>query len=168
MTTVQSGVAKLPLRAAMEARNLPAIVNAFAPDAVFHSPLTEKLAFQGRDQIAIISEVILGVFENLHYTQELWAGDTAFLVAEARIGGQDIEIVDHIRLNQGGQITEFTPFFRPLPAAAMALRVIGSELGRRRSRLRGAFISYLAAPLALMTRRGDNVGVRLLRSTLER
>lgn len=167
MTTVQAGAAKLPLRAAMEARDVPAVVDAFAPDAIFYSPLTAKLAFKGRDQIAIITEVIIEVLEDLHYIQEVRTGDTAFLVAEGRIGGQDIEIVDHIRLNPQGQITEFTAFFRPLPAAAVALRVIGGELGRRKSRIRGAFISSLAAPLALMTRTGDNVGVRLLKSTLE-
>jgi hypothetical protein len=36
-----------------------------------------------------------------------------------------------------------TVFFRPLPAAAAALRLIGAGLGRRRSAARGALISGL-------------------------
>jgi hypothetical protein len=42
---------------------------AFAPDAVFHSPFTEKLAFRGREQIAALTDVILDVFKEFRYTE---------------------------------------------------------------------------------------------------
>jgi hypothetical protein len=53
-----------------------------------------------------------------------------------------------------------------LPAAAAALRQIGARLGRRESLLRGAAISVLARPLALMTRIGDAIGAGLLRASV--
>ena len=61
-----------------------------------------------------------------------------------------------------GLIEEMTVFFRPLPATTAAMRQIGRGLGRRKSKLRGRLINTMTAPLALMTRAGDRLGVRLL------
>lgn len=166
MSTLEQTQAKSPLRMAMEARDLPAIVDAFAPDAVFHSPLTGKLSFKGHEQIPALSRVILEVFEDFHYTAELLGENTGFLVSRAQIGGRDIEMVDHMRFGPDGKIQEFTVFFRPLPAAAVALRVIGAGIGRRKSRARAAVISTLARPLAFITSIGDGIGVRLIRPAL--
>ena len=158
--------AKSALRVAMEARDLSAIVDAFAPDAEFRSPLTDKLAFKGRAEITAITGVILGVFEDFHYTDELQGERNGFLVARARVDGVDLEIVDHILYRPDGKIEEFTVFFRPLPAAAVALRMIGAGLGRRKSPARAALISTLARPLGFMTKTGDDIGARLVRSVM--
>lgn len=156
----------LPLQAAMEARDVSAVVDCFAPDAIFRSPLTANLVFKGREQIRTLTEVILDVADGFHYTAEGRGENTAFLVSRARMGGQDIEMAEHLLLRPDGKITEMTVFFRPLPATAAALRVIGAGLGRRRSPARAAVISALARPLGLMTRAGDGIGVRLIRSAL--
>lgn len=148
----------------MEARDVAAVREAFAPNAIFHSPLTETLAFTGREQIGSLTSVLFEVFEGFRYTGEVLRGDTGFLVARARIGDQEIEIVDHFRLDPDDRIAEITIFFRPLPAAA--LRAIGAGLGRRKSRARGALISGLTLPLAVMTRLGDKIGVGLIRASL--
>ncbi len=155
-----------PLATAMMARDIAAVRDAFSPDAIFHSPLTEALAFQGRDQIGLLTSVLFEVFEDFRYTGEVISGDVGFLVARARIGGEAIEMVDHFRLGPDRRIEEMTVFFRPLPAAAAALRAIGAGLGRRKSRVRGAMMSALTAPLAVMTRVGDKIGVGLIRASL--
>jgi SnoaL-like domain len=166
MAAGEPSLAKLPFRAAMEARDLGAVVESFAPDAVLRSPLTEKLAFTGREQIGAVTAVILEVFRDLRYTHEVRRDDIAFLVSRARVGDQDIEVADHIRLGPDGKIQEMTVFFRPLPATAAALRLIAAGLGRRRSPVRAAVMSALTRPLAFMTRAGDGIGVRLVRSSL--
>jgi hypothetical protein len=71
-----------------------------------------------------------------------------------------------MRLGPDGKIKEFTVFMRPLPAAAAALRLIGARFGRRKSITKAVLISALASPLAFMTRTGDGIGVRLIRSAL--
>lgn len=154
------------LAVAMQARDIASVREAFAPDAIFHSPLTEALAFKGRAQIGLLTSVLLEVFEDFRYTGEVLSGDVGFLTARARIGGEEIEIVDHFHLDPDRRISEITIFFRPLPAAAAALRAIGAGLGRRKSRARGALISGLTLPLAVMTRIGDKVGVGLIRASL--
>lgn len=162
MSTVEQS-STLPIRIAMEARDSAAIVEAFAPDAVFRSPLTGRLTFNGREQIGALVQVVLEVLEDFQYTDELSGRDSAFLVARARVGGTDIEMVDHIRLDQHGKIRELTVFFRPMPAIAVAMRLIGSGLIRPKSRVRAAVISLLTRPLGFLTRIGDPIGVRLIR-----
>ena len=162
MPAEQSARALHQFRAAMESRDVAAVVDCFAPDAVFHSPLTERLAFTGPEQIGAVTEVVFGVFDDLRYTDETSGDDTGYLVWRARIGGLDIESVDLLRFGPGGKIRDATAFFRPLPAAAAALRLIGAGLARRKSPARAAAVSVMAAPLAFFARTGDPVGVRLV------
>lgn len=166
MQTPAAGPAVLPFRVAMEARDHAAVVDSFAPDAELHSPLTTRLTFTGRAQIATLVQVLFEVFPDLRYTDEMRAADSAFLAWRSVIAGQDIEGIDVLRLRPDGKIAEFTAFFRPLPAAATALHAIGSALARRQSPAKGALMSALTRPLAFLARAGDPVGVRLVRSAL--
>lgn len=166
MLQAEPNPAVLPLRAAMEARDAAAIVDAFAPDAVFRSPLTTRLTFVGHEQIGVLAQVLAEVLDDLRYTDEACHGSTGFLAWHARIGGQEIEGVDQFRLGPDGKIQEFTVFFRPLPAAAVALRVIAAGLVRRKSRAKAMVVSGMTRPLAALTRAGDPVGARLVRSAL--
>lgn len=166
MVQTEPNPAVLPLRAAMQARDVAAIVDAFAPDAVFRSPLTDRLTFTGHEQIAALARVLTEELEDLRYTDEACIGNIGFLAWTAHIGGQQIEGVDHMRLGPDGKIREFTVFFRPLPAAAVALRLIGSELARRKSPARGILVSTMTRPLITMTRTGDVIGAALIRSAL--
>jgi len=106
MPALASRPAELALRRAMEARDMAAVLEAFAPDAVLHSPLTDRLAFEGREQIGTITPIVPEVCEDLHYIAETRGADTAFLVSRARIEGQAIEIADQLRLGPDGRILE--------------------------------------------------------------
>ncbi len=55
----------LPLRAGIEARDLAAVVDAFAPEAVVHSPITGALTFTGHEQIGAVFRVILDEFKGI-------------------------------------------------------------------------------------------------------
>ena len=166
MIQVQPNPAVLPLRAAMEARDVAGIVDAFAPDAVFRSPLTDRLAFTGHEQIGALARVLIEVLEDLRYTDEAVAGSTGFLAWTARIGGQEIEGADQMHLGPDGKIREFTVYFRPLPATALALRLIGTELVRGKSPAKAMIVSSMTWPLVSMARTGDRIGVALVRSAL--
>lgn len=155
--------AKLPLRVAMEARDRRAVVETFAEDAVLRSPFTDNLVFEGREQLDALVGVILDVLHDLTYTDELRSDGTAVLVGHANVGGMAIQFSDHLKLRDDGLIEEMTVFFRPLPATTAAMRRFGRGLGSRRSTLRGRVVSGMVAPMALMARTGDRIGVRLLR-----
>jgi hypothetical protein len=156
----------LAVRKAMEAHDVEAVVGCFAPDAVLYSPFTTRTCFRGREQIRLITSVILEVADGLRYSSELRGEDEAYLRSAARIGGHDIEFAEHLRFGPDGLISELALFARPLPAAAVGLRVIGTALGRKKSASRGAIISVLAAPLGHIALAGDRVGVALVSSAM--
>jgi hypothetical protein len=166
MSTPERTETQFPFRAAMEARDLAGISDCFAPDAVLHSPLTGRFTFNGIEQITAVVGVLLDVCEGLHYTDELRGADDGFLVARARVEGKELEIVDHLRFDDHGRITEFTAFFRPMPALPVALRLIGAGFTRPKSAATAALISFLVRPLELLARVGDVIGARLVRRTM--
>lgn len=154
---------KLPLRVAMEARDRHAVVEAFAEDAVLHSPFTDGLVFRGREQLDALIGVILDVLTDLTYTAELHGDGAAVLVGYAHVDGLRLQFTDYLILRDDGAVQDMTVFFRPLPATAATMRRIGAGLGHNKSALRGRAIGSLVAPLALLARIGDRVGVPLLR-----
>jgi SnoaL-like domain len=166
VSALGDGPSKLSLRRGMEAGDLATVVDAFAADAVLRSPLTGRLTFSGRKQIEAVMGVVMDVLDDLRYTDELDCGDRAVLVASARVSGKELEIVDHMRMDENGKIQEMTVFFRPLPSIAIAMRLIGTGLGRRKSRGRGAAIGALTQPLGLLTAVGDRIGAALVGPTL--
>jgi hypothetical protein len=155
--------AKLPLRVAMEAGDRAAVVAAFAEDGVLRSPFTDTIAFEGRAQFDTLIGVLLDVLGDLSYIDEVRAGPTAVLVGRARVDGQTLQFVDYLKLDPQDLVKEMTVLFRPLPATTAALRRIGQGLGASKSPLRGRLVSAMAAPLAFAARRGDSVGMRLVR-----
>lgn len=154
--------ARAPLALAMEAGDVAAAVACFAPDAVLRSPLTDRLAFRGHREIAIVTEIVLDSFEDLRYSDEAGGGGVTFLVSQARVAGRRIEIVDRIELRDDGLISELKVYCRPLPAAAAALRIVGSELARRRSATRGVVVSAGTLPLTALADAGDAAALRLV------
>lgn len=160
--------ASLALREAMEKRDLAAVLDTFAEDAVIRSPFTSRLAFEGRAQIEGLIEALFDVFEDICYSAHAAGERNAFLVGGARVGSLRVEWADHIELDESGKIRQFTVFFRPLPATALALNRLGSRLAARTGRARGALVFNLTLPLAFLTRVGDGLGARLVRPAIER
>jgi hypothetical protein len=158
--------AKLDLRVAMERGDLEAVLDAFAPDAVLRSPLTSRFAFSGRPQIEAAMSVVMKVLEDLRYTDELVSGDRAVLVATARVKGRELEMVDHLRLDEQGKIRELTVFFRPFPVVAVAMHAIATGLGARKGKGMALVLSALTQPLGPLTAVGDRIGAALVKSTL--
>ena len=117
-----------PFRAAVEARDLDAMVGLLAPEVTFHSPVTFK-PFEGRDAVAHVLGAVLQVFEEFRYTDELAGDGVVALVFEARVGDRDVQGLDLIRDNADGLIEDLTVMVRPL-SAALALRdAMGRQLG---------------------------------------
>jgi hypothetical protein len=155
-----------PIRVAMEARDLDAAVQAFAPDAVVRSPFTDSLAFRGAEQVRTILSVVLEVLPDLRYTAHVRGVGGGALLATATAAGRKLELADVYQLDEHGKISELTVFFRPLPGTTAALRLFGSALGSRTSPVRGRLIALLARPLGAMSAVGDSVGTALVRSAL--
>jgi hypothetical protein len=86
------------------------------------------------------------------------------ILARARVDGTEIQIADHMLLDEQDRIRELTVFLRPTPALAVATRALGAALGRRQSPARGRLAALLVAPFVLYTRAFDKLAERMVRS----
>jgi hypothetical protein len=106
------------LRAAVEARDLDALVALLAPDVVFRSPIVHK-PYQGPEAVRALLEGVLAIFEDFRYERQIGAPGASdhALVFRTRIGDREIEGCDFLHVNSDGQIDEFVVMVRPLSGA---------------------------------------------------
>jgi hypothetical protein len=147
----EAGATPTPLRAAFEARDHDAILQALAPDVVLHSPIIE-VPFVGLEEASDLFAVLLEEVWPLTYVDEI-PGDPHVLHFTGEVKGTRLEGVDLLRFDEQGRVKEITVFFRPLPGTAAFLSATGPKLARRR---KGAGIAALIgaanAPVAAMMR----------------
>ncbi|MEX5550344.1 nuclear transport factor 2 family protein [Pseudomonas pergaminensis] len=109
-------------------RNLNALPELLAPDAVFRSPMAHT-PYPGAPVVSMILNTVIKVLEDFTYHRELASGDGHSVVLEfsARVGDKQLKGIDLIRFNEQGQIIEFEVMVRPLSG----LQALGEEMGRR-------------------------------------
>jgi hypothetical protein len=151
------------LRAAGESGDADAVAELLAPDVVFHSPFTERIRFEGKEEVAALHRDIFAVFEDLETTEPLALGDTRSFSFRARVRGEELEAINLVRFNDQGQIVDFKVFIRPLPGLATLFAALPPRVSaRRRGRLRGALVAFLTRPLAFALRTADRFVPRFL------
>lgn len=119
-------------RLAVERGDLDAAGELFAEDIVFHSPVTFH-PFVGRDTVKRLLGEVIQVFEDFRYTDELLTDGAHALIFRASVADKQLEGVDLLRMNEQGEIADFTVLLRPLSglvpfAQAMAERVAAAGL----------------------------------------
>ncbi|MBJ2231008.1 nuclear transport factor 2 family protein [Pseudomonas simiae] len=109
-------------------RDLKALPDLLAPDAVFRSPMAHT-PYPSAPVVSMILNTVINVFEDFTYHRELATGDGLSVVLEfsARVGDKQLKGIDLIRFNEQGQIIEFEVMIRPLSG----LQALGEEMGRR-------------------------------------
>jgi hypothetical protein len=116
-----------PFRDAVQAGDLPAMVDALATDVHFNSPVAFR-PFEGRDAVGQVLGAVMETFEDFQYTDEL-AGETAHaLVFEARVGDKDVQGIDLLRFDGEGRIRDFTVLVRPLSATIALAQAMGPKV----------------------------------------
>ena len=106
-------------RAAVEAGDVDAAVDLFAPDAVFHSPVAHR-PYVGREPLRAVLTAVFTVFADFRYTGSYGGGDGHVLRFTTRVGDRELEGVDILEAD-GGRLTGLTVLVRPY-SAATALR----------------------------------------------
>jgi hypothetical protein len=158
---VAEPVPPTPLRAAFEARDHDALVEALSPDVVLWSPIFE-VPFTGRDEVGDLFAVLMDELWPLTYLNEI-PGEPHVLHFTGEIKGQQLEGVDLLRFDEQGRVKEITVFFRPFPAVAAFLSDTGPKLAEKRGGSgRAAFLKVAGAPLSALMRTAAATGPRLL------
>jgi SnoaL-like domain len=114
-------------RAAVESRDFDGMIEALAPDVVFHSPITFK-PFEGKDAVATLLGVVMRTFEDFRYTDEIDGEGLKALIFEARVGDRQVQGLDLLRFD--GLIDDFTVMVRPLTGAMALAEAVGKGLER--------------------------------------
>jgi hypothetical protein len=158
-----ASTATTALRAAAERGDADAVAELLAPDVVFHSPLTARVRFEGKEEVAALHRDIFAVLEDLKTTEPLALGDTRSFSFRARVRGVELQAIVVARFNEQGQIVELTIFGRPLPGLAALFAALPPRVSaRRRGPLTGALVAFLTRPLAFVLGTADRLAPRFL------
>ena len=114
-------------RTAVEGRDLVAMIDTLADDVVFNSPVAFK-PFEGRETVGKVLEAVFNTFEDFRYTDELDGDDVHALVFRARVGDKQVEGIDLLRLNDDGQIADFTVLVRPASGLMALAEAMGPKV----------------------------------------
>ncbi|MCV7226247.1 nuclear transport factor 2 family protein [Mycolicibacterium komossense] len=151
------------LRTAAENADGEALAGIVASDVIFHTPLTSRIRFEGREEVTALHRDIFAVIEGLSTTEPLTRGDTGVFTFSGHVRGLKLEAMNLVRVNDHGKIVEFTIFARPLPALATLFATLPPRVtARRRGRAKGALVAALATPLGLALRTADVLVPRLI------
>jgi hypothetical protein len=146
------------LCAAGERGDADAVAELLAPDVVFHSPMTDRIRFEGKDEVAALHRDIFAVLDDIDTTEPLAGGDSGSFSFRARVRGVELEAMNLVRVNEQGLIVELTVFVRPLPGLATLFATLPPRVSaRRRGRLKGTLVATLATPLAFTLRVADRL-----------
>jgi ketosteroid isomerase-like protein len=155
-----------PLRQAVEARDIEAVVDSLAPDVVLHSPLISE-HFEGREDVGFLFRTLADEYlfrDDFQYTAELAEGNTVVLAFRGTLRGTEVEGVDLMRVNPDGKISEITVFLRPLPGTTAVAKFLSSRIAGRDNRLKGVMAGLGTRPLSGLARLFDAIGSRDVRS----
>ena len=115
-------------RLAVERKDVEAMTAVFREDAVLNSPVSFE-PFRGRAAIGMLLRILMELFEDFRYTDELRAEDgTLALVFEARVAGRELQGVDLIRFDDLGRLRELTVMVRPKSGLEALMSVVGPRL----------------------------------------
>ena len=105
-------------RAAVEAYDLDAMMEVFAEDVKFHSPIVYK-TYEGKDELRFVLAGVMQVFEDLAYVGEYESRAGGVLHFRARIGDREIDGIDLLEFGADGLCHEFTVMVRPYSSATL-------------------------------------------------
>lgn len=151
------------LRVAAERGDGDAVANLLAPDVVFHSPMTSRVAFTGRAEVAALHRDIFAVLDDLRTTEPLALGNTRSFTFRATVRGVELDAVNLVTCDSQGKITEMTIFVRPLPALATLFATLPPRVSTRlRGPVLGTVAAVLTRPLAVVLRAADHLVPKFL------
>ena len=143
-------------RAAGERGDADALAVLLAPDVVFHSPMTARVRFEGREEVAELHRDIFAILDDLKTTEPLARGNHQSFSFTARVRGVELEAHVVLHVNDDDLIDDLTVFIRPLPALATLFSALPPRVSARtHGRLSGLVAALLTRPIAFVVRTAD-------------
>lgn len=115
-------------RKAAEAKDFSKAEDLFTEDVVFHSPVVFK-PYQGRETLEHLLSMVIQVFEDFHYIDQVETNLSAVLVFKAKVGDREVEGADFLYFDEQGKVKEMTVMVRPLSGAMALAEEMKARLG---------------------------------------
>jgi SnoaL-like domain len=114
-------------RDAVEVGDLAAIEAALDPTVVFRSPVVFK-PYEGREAVMTLLSLVVQVFEDFRYVDELEGDGTKCLFFKARVGEREVDGIDYLRVGEDGLVTELMVMVRPYSGVTALRDAMGAKL----------------------------------------
>lgn len=118
-------------RSATEAGDMPGLTEALAPDVEVISPISGRMVFRGRDDVAFLLGAVYGSLRDLRWTKAIGEGQHRVVVGEARLAGVRMTDAMVFELAPDGHIRRISPHLRPWLALTLFALVLGPKVARR-------------------------------------
>lgn len=150
-------------RGAADRGDADAVAALLAPDVALHSPLTDRVRFEGKDEVAALHRDIFAVLHDFRTNDPLSLGDTYAAPFTAHVRGVELRAVILVRLDEQERIADLEIYARPLPALGTLFTALPPRVSaRRRGRLTGTLVAVISRPLALLLHTVDRLAPRFL------
>ena len=155
MPRIEKRETRHPIRAAMERLDVDAALECFAPGFVLRSPVTQA-PFTGADSHRLL-RVVLESYESWECLAEFGDDHELLLVTKTRIGGREVQVVDHMLFGPDGAVVDFTGYARPLDGTATFASVVAPKIAGRRGRRWQLLVAVLTRPFPTIIRLADRL-----------
>jgi hypothetical protein len=125
-------------RAASEANDIDALMQAIAPDAELVSPLSARMVFRGADDLRVLLTAVYGTMKGLKWTSEVGDERTRVMVGEGRVGPLKLDDAMVFELAEDGRIKRIRPHLRPWLATTLFALMLGPSVARHSGVIRRA------------------------------
>jgi hypothetical protein len=155
MDPISSAKAPHPIRVAMEQMDVDAVLRCFAPRFVLRSPVT-RVPFTGADSHRLL-RAVLESYERWECLAEFGDDHELVLITRTRIGGREVQVVDHMLFGPEGTVVDFTGYARPLDGTATFASVVAPRIAAERGRSRRSLVAALTRPVPAIIRLADTL-----------
>jgi hypothetical protein len=110
--------------AASSANDINGLLATLAPDAELVSPLSGRMVFRGKRDLAVLLGAIYGLLRDLRWGEAMGDGAMRTVIGSGRLGGLRLDDAMVFELDSEGLIRRVRPHLRPwlsLTALALAL-----------------------------------------------
>ena len=106
--------------AAMERKDLDAMLTHMADDVVLRTPLAAE-PLEGKAALRPVVQALLNVVDRFDFRETMQGPEHVSSFFRVTVGPNELDGMDYWRLNEAGLIQEMTVLWRPFPAIAAVL-----------------------------------------------
>jgi hypothetical protein len=118
-------------RSASEVADIDAVMDVMADDVEVVSPISGRMVFRGRDDVAHLLGAVYGTVKHLRWTHAVGDGERRVLYGEMRVGPFRMTDAMVIDLAPDGRMRIISPHLRPWLALTYFAAVLGPKVARK-------------------------------------